>query len=50
MKVETTKFKVMIDCSPSTRLSEVVILFFDEEDQEELSGCDVLGLDEQKDF
>ena len=50
MKVETTKFKVMIDCSPSTRLSEVVILLLDEEKQEKLSGCDFLSLEEQKEF
>ena len=50
MKVEPTKFKVIMDCSPSARLIEVVILLLDEEEQEEWLACDVLSLDEQKDF
>ena len=46
IKVDTTKFKVMIDCSLSTRLSEVMIMFLDEEDQEQWAGCDFLNPDE----
>ena len=50
MKVETTKLKVMMDYSPSTRISEVVTLLLDEEEQEEWLECDVLSPDEKKEF
>ena len=50
MKVETTKFKVIMDWSPSTRLSEVLILFLDEEEQDEWLGCYELSLDNKKYF
>ena len=46
MKVETTKFKLIMNWSPSTRLSEVVILLLYEEEQDEWAGCEVLSLDE----
>ena len=45
MNVETTNFEVMTDFSPSTRLSEVVILFLDEEEQEEWWGWDFFSPD-----
>ena len=34
MKVETSKFEVKMDFSTSTRLSEVVITFLDQGEQE----------------